>query len=85
MEDALLTKALTFTKLLDDDGYLLPPSHPNVSALTETIKSTLFFQSTGIQLSTQERMKLKLRLIAFDYYNTVIAEHANSAESDSEE
>lgn len=71
--------------MLDEDGFLLHPDHPNITRMTQRMFKLLELQQSGIALSDLTKVELKSLQRVYDYYNEVLEEEANDMDYEEEE
>ena len=85
MEKLSITVALENNGLLDDEGYLLPPTHPKVENFTRRLFKMAELQQSGIKLTPEYSAQLKEMQFAFDYYQEALEEEAQNIEGGDEQ
>jgi len=77
-----LTESLHVYGLLDSEGFLVPPEHPSVEALTRRMVELMDLQATGLKLGGQDKLSLHAMQIAFDYYNEALQDLEEDEDND---
>jgi hypothetical protein len=67
-----ISDALRTYGIVDDEGYLVPPEHPNVNRLTLQMSGLMEMQQDGLKLTPQDKLRLKTMQMVFDYYNEAL-------------
>jgi hypothetical protein len=83
-----VTQALHAFGLLDDEGYLVPPEHPNVGSLTKRMVEMMELREQGVKLSIEAKHELRAMIMAHDYYNEALQDledDGSSIDDDDEE
>lgn len=80
-----ITDILSTLGLLDADGYLVPPGHPNVRNMTKRLYALVDLQEGGTRLTAEEDNQLDLLQQAFDYYNDMVEEEAAALDERSDD
>jgi len=85
MSAASITAALHQYGMLDREGFLVPPEHPNVNALTSRMAQLTDLSQSGLKLTSQDKLRLKTMHMVFDYYNEALQDLEDDGEYLSEE
>jgi hypothetical protein len=72
MSDASITAALHQYGMLDREGFIVPPYHPNVNALTSRMAQLMELSQSGLKLTPEDKLRLKTMHMVFDYYNEAL-------------